>query len=186
MPSSVEYAKHWDLCKSNLATFLKIQQYNSCVLPAMTYDVENWTLTKQVQNKRAAAQTKMERSTYAQRHIQGQKDQHLGQGEETRFRHNQHCQKNEMVLGRAHQPPQRRPMDLACHHLDTMRQERTTRKTSQAVQRQPGQILEGHDLVEDSARQDNLEIECWGLRPTIQYYGCTMMMMYWYKHNYNT
>ena len=26
--------------------------------------------------------------------------------------------KNEMVLGRAYQPPQRRPMDLACHHLD--------------------------------------------------------------------
>ena len=22
-----------------------------------------------------------------------------------------------MVLGRAYQPPQRRPMDLACHHL---------------------------------------------------------------------
>ena len=25
-----------------------------------------------------------------------------------------------MVLGRAHQPPQRRPMDLACHHLETI------------------------------------------------------------------
>ena len=28
--------------------------------------------------------------------------------------------KNEMVLGRAYQPPQRRPMDLARHHLETI------------------------------------------------------------------
>ena len=33
----------------------------SCVLPAMTYGAETWTLTKQAQNK-LAAQTKMERS----------------------------------------------------------------------------------------------------------------------------
>ena len=36
--------------------------YNSCVLPAMTYGAETWTLTKLAQNKLAAAQTKMERS----------------------------------------------------------------------------------------------------------------------------
>ena len=36
------------------------QVYNSCVLPAMTYGAETWTLTKQAQNKLAAAQTKME------------------------------------------------------------------------------------------------------------------------------
>ena len=38
------------------------QVYNSCVLPAMTYGAETWTLTKLAQNKLAAAQTKMERS----------------------------------------------------------------------------------------------------------------------------
>ena len=48
--------------KSNLAICLKRQVYNSCVLPAMTYGAETWTLTKQAQNKLAAAQTKMERS----------------------------------------------------------------------------------------------------------------------------
>ena len=110
------YAKHRDIFKSNLAICLKRQVYNSCVLPAMTYGAETWTLTKQAQNKLAAAQTKMERSmlniTY--------KDQHLGQGEEKSHRYNQHCKKNEMVLGRAYQPPQRRPMDLACHHLETI------------------------------------------------------------------
>ena len=56
------YAKHRDIFKSNLAIFLKRQVYNSCVLPAMTYGAETWTLTKQAQNKLAAAQTKMERS----------------------------------------------------------------------------------------------------------------------------
>ena len=110
------YAKHRDIFKSNLAICLKRQVYNSCVLPAMTYGAETWTLTKQAQNKLAAAQTKMERSmlniTY--------KDQHLGQGEDKSHRYNQHCKKNEMVLGRAYQPPQRRPMDLACHQLETI------------------------------------------------------------------
>ena len=36
--------------------------YNSCVLPAMIYGAETWTLTKQAQNKLAAAQTNIERS----------------------------------------------------------------------------------------------------------------------------
>ena len=56
------YAKHRDIFKSNIAICLKRQVYNSCVLPAMTYDAETWTLTKQTENKLAAAQTKMERS----------------------------------------------------------------------------------------------------------------------------
>ena len=55
-------AKHRDIFKSNLAICLKRQVYNSCVLPAMTYGADTWTLTKQAQNKLAAAQTKMERS----------------------------------------------------------------------------------------------------------------------------
>ena len=65
-----------------------------------------------------------------------------------------------MVLDRAQQPPQRRPLDLACHHLETIRQEKTTRETSQAVERRLGQILERHDLAENSARQANLETAC--------------------------
>ena len=48
--------------KSNIAICLKRQVYNSCVLPAMIYGAETWTLTKQAQNKLAATQTKMERS----------------------------------------------------------------------------------------------------------------------------
>ena len=56
------YVKHQDIFKSNLAICLKRQVYNSCVLPAMTYGAETWTLTNQAQNKLAAAQIKMERS----------------------------------------------------------------------------------------------------------------------------
>ena len=56
------YAKHRDIFKSNFAICLKRKVYNSCVLPAMTYGAETWSLTKQAQKKLAAAQTKMERS----------------------------------------------------------------------------------------------------------------------------
>ena len=38
-------------------------------------------------------------------------------GEDKSHRYNQHYKKNKMVLGRAYQPPQRRPMDLASYHL---------------------------------------------------------------------
>ena len=83
------YVKHRDIFKSNLAICLKREVYNSCVLPAMTYGAETWALTKQAQNKLAAAQIKMERSmlniTYKDR-----KTQHLGQGEDTSHRYNQH------------------------------------------------------------------------------------------------
>ena len=56
------YAKHRDIFKSNLAICLKRHMYNSCVLPTMKYGAETWTLTKQAQNKLAAAQTKVEGS----------------------------------------------------------------------------------------------------------------------------
>ena len=60
--ASAAYAKHRDTFKSNFAICPKRQAYNSCVLPAMTYGAETWTLTKQAQNKLTAAHTKMERS----------------------------------------------------------------------------------------------------------------------------
>ena len=45
------YAEHRDIFKSNIAICLKIQLYNSCVLPAMTYGADSWILIKQTQNK---------------------------------------------------------------------------------------------------------------------------------------
>ena len=38
-----------------------------------------------------------------------------------------------------------------------MTRKKTTWETSQAVERRPGQILERHDMAEDSTRQANLE-----------------------------
>ena len=62
------YAKHRDIFKSNPDICLKMS-----VVLAMTYDAETWRLTKQAQNKLAAAQTNMERSmfniTYKDRNI---------------------------------------------------------------------------------------------------------------------
>ena len=64
MAGWAEYAKHRDIFKSNLAICLKRQVNNSCVLPAMTYGAETWTLYKQAQNKLVATQTITERSMF--------------------------------------------------------------------------------------------------------------------------
>ena len=94
-----------DLFKINLAICLKIQVY-----------------------------TDYNGQKYAQHHMQGQKDRHLGQGEDTTHRHNQQCETNEVVLGRAHQQPQRRSMDLAGHHLETIdKQRRQVRPVKQWI-----------------------------------------------------
>ena len=67
-----------------------------------------------------AAHTEMERSmlkiTYKYRRT------NIWVRERTKviYIYNVHCEKNEMVLGRAYQPPQRQPLDLACHHLETI------------------------------------------------------------------
>ena len=73
----------------------------------------------QAQNKLAAAQTKILRSmlniTYKDRRT------NIWVRERTKVVDIMYTvRKNEMVLGRAYQPPQRQPMDLACHHLETI------------------------------------------------------------------
>ena len=91
------------------------------LLCAASYDI--WCRdmdTDQTSTEQTCGRTDKNGKKYAQHHIQRQKDQHLGQGEVKSHRYNQHCKKNEMVLGRAYQPPQRRPMDLACHQLETI------------------------------------------------------------------
>ena len=140
--------------------------YNSCVLPAITLWCRDQGLlpNKHRTNLRPHIQ-KWKEVAYAQHHTRGQKDQHLD------LRH--------LDLGRANvidiirnvrkrsgpgqdtpwQPPQRWPTDLACHHLATIRQEKTM-DNSQAPERQHGQTLEGPDLEEDSSRQANLETAC--------------------------
>ena len=64
---------------------------------AMTYGAETWTLTKQAQNKLAAAQTNMDRNmlniTYKDR-----KTNIWVRERGKSHRYNQHREKNEMVL----------------------------------------------------------------------------------------
>ena len=93
-------------------------------------------LTKQTQDKLTAAQT----NVHARNMITCM-EQHLGQRQNNSHTHNQQCGKNEMVLGMAHQPPQRRSTDLTCHHVETIRQEQTTSETSQTTEIRPGHTL---------------------------------------------
>ena len=129
--------------KSNLAVCLKKQVYNSCVLPAMTYGAETWPLTKKAQNKLAAAQTKMGRNitqdrriniwvtngTYIFRNVRKIKISWAGH--------------TNLIIGV-------RWTSRACHDVETLYvPQENARKTSQAAERRPGQILERHDLAED-------------------------------------
>ena len=56
------FANHKDIFKSNMPLSLKRKVYNACVLPAITYGSETWTLTAALENKLRVAQRKMERS----------------------------------------------------------------------------------------------------------------------------
>ena len=76
--------------KSNLAICLKRQVYNSCVLPAMTYGAETWTLTKQAQNRPTSVS---------------------GRGQKRTMKWSWAGHINRL---------KRQPMDLACHHLETI------------------------------------------------------------------
>ena len=64
--------------------------------------------------------------------------------------------KHEVILGRVNQLPQRRSVDLTCHHLEIIGQENTTMETCVVVERRPGQTREGNDLAAVNARQANL------------------------------
>ena len=105
-----------DIFKSNPAICLKRQEYNSSVLLVMIYGAQTWTLTKQAQNKLAAAQTKMERCmlniTYKDRRT------NIWVRERTKVIHIINTVRKMKWSWAVHiNPPHRRPMDLACHHL---------------------------------------------------------------------
>ena len=167
------YAKHRDIFKSNLAICLKRQVYNSCVLPAMTYGAELWTLTKQAQNKLAAAHTKMESMlniTYKDRKT------NFWVRERTKVIDIINTVRTMKWSWAGH--INRLKDDRWTSRVTTWRQqENTSRETSQAVERRPRQILERHDMAAESTIQGNLETACWGLRPTTGHNGCLMMMM---------
>ena len=85
-----------------------------------------------------------------------------------------------MLVGRAYRTPQRRLMDLACHHLETIifydKKRQHGRPAIEKVERRRGQILERHYLAEHSTRQSNLETICWGIRLTTGQYHCQWLL----------
>ena len=62
----------------------------------------------------------------------------LGESKDMSHRRDKNNQKNEVVLRRTHQPTQRRQMDKALYHLETIRKEDITRKTSKKMERRFG------------------------------------------------
>ena len=94
------FAKHRDIFKGNIGICVKRQIYNSCVLSAMTYSAETWTLTSQAKNKLAAAQTKYEK-VYVKHHMPGQKNKHLDKRKDKGHRHDRKSQKTGLNMGSA-------------------------------------------------------------------------------------
>ena len=140
----------------------------------MTYGVETWTLTKQAQNKFAGAQTKMEWSmlniTYKDRKT------NIWVRERTKVIDITNTEKNEMVLARAYQPPQRRPMDLACHYLETI-YFYDKKRQGRPAKRWRGD-LDKYWIYTIWQRTAQYRLTaCWGIRPTTGQCGCLMMMM---------
>ena len=56
------FGRNSDIMKSSMPICLKRKVFDQCILPAITYASETWTLTAKMENKLAAAQRNMERS----------------------------------------------------------------------------------------------------------------------------
>ena len=159
MAGWAEYAKHRDIFKSNLAICLKRQVYNSCVLSAMTYGAETWTLTKQAHNKLAAAQTKMERNmlniTYKYRRT------NIWVRERTQVIDVMYAVRKVKWSWAGH--VNRLKDNRWTSRATTWRPFANKRRQGRLAKRwrdAPGQILERHDMAEDSTIQGYLETAC--------------------------
>ena len=136
------------------------------------YGAETWTLTKQAQNKLAAAQTKIEK--YAQHQIKRRTNIWVADrikvidifSNVRKWSGSGQCTS---TASKTTDGPRVSPLGDQT--------KKTTRETSQAVERRPRQILERHDLAEDSERRANLEAACWDLRSTTWHCGCPMIIM---------
>ena len=73
-------------------------------------------------------------------------------------------------------------MDLACHHLDTIRQERRQgRPVKRWSDRRHDLDKCRRDTIWQKTRQANLDAACWGVRATTRhYYGCSSR--WWCMH----
>ena len=118
---------------------LKRNVYYSYVLPGVTYGAETCTPTHQTSAEQTCGRTDQNEENMLNTTCKDRMT-NIWVKERTPFNiHNQQCETNEVVLGRVHQLPQTWPMDLACHHLETILQEKSTRETSEVMERRPRQ-----------------------------------------------
>ena len=78
-----------------------------------------------------------------------------GSGKGQSNKHNQQCEKNEGHINSLKDDRWSARITI----LETIRQEKTTRETSQAVKRRSGQILGRHDLAENSSKQARRHVQ---------------------------
>ena len=129
----IAYAtKHRDFFfKSNLTIWLKRQAFNARVPPVLTLWCRDMG-TQQKSTVQTCSRSDQNGKTYAQHHIQRQKEQPLGQAEDKSHRHNQQCEKLRVpghityTDSKTTDGPLQSPF-----MLETIRQENTTRETSQ-------------------------------------------------------
>ena len=177
------YAKHRHIFKSNLAICLKRQAYYSCVLPATTYGAGTWTLTKQVQNKLAAAQTKMERSmlniTYKDRKTD------IWVRERTKVTDTITIVRKMKWSWAGH--INRLKLDRWISRVTTWRLYDKKRRQGRPAKRWRDDLDKYWSdtiMADESTIQAKLETACWDLRPTTGHFGCpTMMMMMYCKRS---
>ena len=87
--------------------------------------------------------------SYVRKHIQAQKDQHLGQGEDKRHRHNKLCETNEVrSLGHGTSTASKTTDGPCLSQLG----DHTTRESNQTMEQRPVHILQGQDLTELQSR----------------------------------
>ena len=74
-----------------------------------------------------------------------------------------------MVLDGTNEPPQRRPMDVRCHNLETTRQEKTDK----------GDQPSGGETTWKKHWRDIIchGTACWYIRPCTRYWACPMMII---------
>ena len=99
-------------------------------------------------NKHAAAQSKMEKNVCSKHH----RKTNIWVREMTKVIDIINTvRKNEMFLGRAYQPPQRRPIHLVCHQLETI----TTRKDDDGDQPSGGETTWTNIAATRSGREQH-------------------------------
>ena len=114
------FAKYRDIFNGNTGTCLKRQVYNACVLPAMTYGAETWTLIKPSKEQASNRTNKDRTKLFVKHRIPEQKNKHLDKRKDNGHRCDWTSQKTDVYPGRTRQQITRKPMVVEYQHLETI------------------------------------------------------------------